>query len=172
MDKSTRGNAVVSAIALSIVTLTACAERVQPHQLNGSYNLHVDFSKQTFNGVPTPMDSKTFPVEYTTRCDASGCVVVMDNSGDLARNPGAPPVFEYRWKNGRWETSGPYPYFCDRMNPNSAVKSLRADYLIPKPDGSFFGERTLTVEGAGCPGEGPSVHWLPTSVTPARPPAQ
>lgn len=40
------------------------------------------------------------------------------------------------------------------------------------PDGSFFGERTLTVEGAGCPGEGPGVHWLPISVTPADPPAR
>jgi hypothetical protein len=113
------------------------------------------------------MDSKTFPVEYTTRCDANGCVIVMDNSGDLARGS-----FRVPMQNGRWETSGPYPYFCDRMNPNSAVKSLRADYLIQKPDGSFFGERTLTVEGAGCPGEGPGVHRLPTSMTPARPPAR
>ena len=169
MDKSTRGNAVFAAIALSIVTPTACADRVQSPPLNGFYNMFVDFSKQTFNGVPTPMDSKTFPVEYTTRCDVNGCVVTMDNSGDLARNPGAPAVFEYRWKNGRWETRGPYPYLCDRMNPDSAVKSVRADCLIPKPDGSFFGERTLTVEGAGCPGEGPGVHRLPTSVTPARP---
>ena len=169
MDKSTRGSAVVAAIALSIVTLAACANRAQPPPLNGSYTMFVDFSKQTFNGVPTPMDSKTFPVDYTTRCDASGCVVVMDNSGDLARNPGAPAAFEYRWKNGRWETSGPYPYFCDCMNAASAVKSVRADYLIPKPDGSFFGERTLTVEGAGCPGEGPGVHRLPISVIPARP---
>ena len=172
MDKSIRGSAVFAAIALSIVTLAACANRVQQPPLNGSYNMFVDFAKQTFNGVATPMDSKTFPVEYTTRCDASGCVVVMDNSGDLARNPGAPAVFEYRWTNGRWETSGPYPYLCDRMIAASAVKSVRADYLIPKPDGSFFGERALTIEGAGCPGEGPGIHRLPISVTPARPPAR
>ena len=150
MDKALAATPSSAAIALSIVTPTACADGPTP-PLNGSYNLFVDFSKQTFNGVPTPMDSKTFPVEYTTRCDASGCVVVMDNSGDVARNPGAPAVFEYRWKNGRWETSGPYPYFCDRTNPNSAVKSVRADYLIPKPDGSFSGERTLTVEAPGAP---------------------
>ena len=83
MDKSTRGSADVAAIALSIVTLAACANRAQPPPLNGSYTMFVDFSKQTFNGVPTPMDSKTFPVDYTTRCDASGCVVVMDNSGEF-----------------------------------------------------------------------------------------
>jgi hypothetical protein len=162
----------IAAIVLSTAIPSAHADRAQPPPLYGFYNVFVDFSKQTFNGVPTPMDSKTFLVEYTTHCDVNGCVVSMDNSGDRARNPGAPAVFEYRWKNGRWETRGPYPYFCDRMNPDSAVKSVRADYLIPKPDGSFFGERTLTVEGAGCPGEGPGVHWLPISVTPADPPAR
>jgi hypothetical protein len=156
----------IAAIALSTLIPIAHADRVRPPPLYGFYNVFVDFSKQTFNGVPTPMDSKTFLVEFTTHCDINGCVARMDNSGDLARNPGAPPVFEYRWKNGRWETSGRYPYFCNRTNPNSAVQSIRADYLIPNPDGSFSGERTLTVGGAGCPGEGPGVHWLPISVTP------
>ena len=161
-----------AAIAFSTVIPIAHADRVQPPPLYGFYNVSVDFSKQTFNGVPTPMDSKTFLVEFTTHCDVSGCVASMDNSGDRARNPGAPAVFEYRWKNGRWETSGPYPYFCERMNPDSAVKSVRTDYLIPKPDGSFFGERTLIIEGAGCPGEGPGTHWLPISLTPIDPPPQ
>jgi hypothetical protein len=162
----------LAAIALSAASPIVYADRAQPPPLYGFYNMFVDFSKQTFNGMPTPMDSRTFVVEYTTRCDVNGCVVRMDNSGDLARNPGAPAAFEYRWKNGRWETSGPYPYLCERTNPDSAVKSVRADYLIPKPDGSFFGERTLTVEGPGCPGEGPGVHRLPISVTPADPPAR
>ncbi len=162
----------LAAIALSMAVSPAHADRPQPPPLYGFYNVFVDFSKQTFNGAPTPMDARTFLVEYKTHCDVNGCVASMDNSGDLTRNPGAPAVFEYRWRNGRWETSGPYPYFCERMNPNSAVTSIRADYLIPRPDGSFFGERTLTVEGAGCPGEGPGVHRLPISLTPADPPAR
>jgi hypothetical protein len=144
----------------------AIADRGTPPLLYGYYNVFVDFAKQTFNGAPTPMEAKTFLVEYTANCDVNGCVVSMDNSDDLARNPGAPGVFEYRWNNGRWETSGDYPYLCERMNPDSAVKSVRSDYLIPMPDGSFFGERTITVEGAGCPGEGAGVHWLPISVSP------
>ncbi len=168
MSKALAGG--FAAIVLSTVIAMAHADRVRPPPLYGFYTMFVDFSKQTFNGVPTPMDSKTFLVEFKTNCDIDGCVVRMDNSGDHARNPGAPTVFEYRWENGRWETRGPYPYFCDRTNPNSAVKSIRADYLIPKPDGSFSGERTLTVEGTGCPGEGPGVHRLPTSVTPADSP--
>jgi hypothetical protein len=32
----------------------------------------------------------------------------------------APLVFEYRWNNDRWKTSGEYPYFCDRNNPRSS----------------------------------------------------
>ena len=150
---------------------SAHAERGTPPLLYGYYNVFVDFSKQTFNGVSTPMPAKTFLVEYTARCDAEGCVVSMDNSDDLSRNPGAPTVFDYRWNNGRWETSGDYPYLCDRMNPDSAVPAVRSDYLIPNPDGSFSGERTLTVGGFGCPGEGPGIHWLPISVTPADRPS-
>nr|CRL78605.1 hypothetical protein CPGR_04790 [Mycolicibacterium malmesburyense] len=41
---------------------------------------------------------------------------------------------------------------------------------MPNPDGSFFGERTLVIEGEGCPGEGPGIHRLPTSLTPIDPP--
>lgn len=161
-----------ASIALATVVPFAHADRIQPPLLYGFYNVFVDFSKQTFNGVPTPMDSKTFLVEFSSRCDAKGCLVSMDNSGDLTRNPGAPTAFEYRWSNGRWETTGHYPYLCARMNPDSAVGSVRADYLMPKADGSFFGERTLTVEGAGCPGEGPGVHSVPISVTPANAPGR
>jgi hypothetical protein len=166
-----QGLSLLTGCAMLVVPPSAHAERGTPPLLYGYYNVFVDFSKQTFNGVPTPMPAKTFLVEYTARCDADGCVVRMDNSDDLGRNPGAPTAFEYRWNNNRWETSGDYPYLCDRMNPDSAVPAVRSDYLIPNPDGSFSGERTLTVGGFGCPGEGPGIHWLPISVTPADRPS-
>ncbi len=95
-----------AAIAFGNGVAFAQSDQVRPPQLSGRYNVFVDFSKQTFNGVPTPMEAKTFVVEFTTHCDATGCVVRMDNSGDIARNPGAPAAFEYRWINGRWETRG------------------------------------------------------------------
>jgi len=167
--RTTLAVTVLTSCAVLVVPPIATADRGTPPLLYGWYNVSVDFAKQTFNGVPTPMESKTFLVEYTAGCDVNGCVVSMDNSDDLSRDPGAPPAFEYRWNNGRWETSSDYPYLCERMNPDSAVPSLRSDYLIPRPDGSFFGERTLTVEGAGCPGEGAGIHWVPISVTPAEP---
>jgi hypothetical protein len=35
---------------------------------------------------------------------------------------------------GRWETSGEYPFFCDRNDPSSVVQAIRSDYLVPNPD--------------------------------------
>ena len=161
----------LAASASSIVSGVAHADRAEPPPLYGYYNVFIDFSRQTFNGKPTPMDPITVLVQFSTRCDVNGCVMRWHNDTENVRNPNAPSVFEYRWNNDRWETSGEYPYLCDRNNSGSAVKSQRSDYLIPNPDGSFFGERTLTIEGAGCPSEGPGTHWLPISVTPVDPPS-
>ena len=161
---------VFAACAAVIVSPVAHADRAEPPPLYGWYDVFIDFSKQTFNGMATPMDSKTFPVEFTTQCDANGCVMRMDNKDDHDRNPGAPLAYEYRWTGDRWETSGEYPYFCNRSDPSSAVTAERSDYWIPKPDGSFFGERTLVIGGAGCPGEGPGTHLVPISLTPTDPP--
>ncbi len=160
------GVVVVAACASAVLAPVATADRPTPPLLYGNYDMFVDFDRQTFNDAPTPMPAKTFPVQYTARCDAAGCVVTMDNSDDLARNPRAPASFDYRWNTDRWETSGDYPFFCDRTNPDSAVPSVRSDYLIPDSDGSFSGERTLVVGGAGCPGEGPGTHRVPIRVTP------
>ena len=169
MSKRLSVGAFATGVAL-IVAPAAHADRVEPPPVYGYYNVFIDFSKQTFNGVPTPMNPLTVPVEFTTRCDTSGCAMRMDNTDDHARNPGAPLAYDYSWNNDRWETSGEYPYFCDRHNPGSAVKAQRSDYWIPNPDGSFFGERTLVIDGAGCPGEGPGTHVVPIALTPIDPP--
>ena len=49
---------VVAASALSIGSPVAHADRAEPPPLYGYYNVFVDFAKQTFNGMPTPMESK------------------------------------------------------------------------------------------------------------------
>lgn len=169
MSKSLPVAAFTAGVAMAFVPV-AHAERVEPPPLYGWYNVFIDFSKQTFNGRPTPMNPVTFPVELTTQCDVNGCVARWHNEDDHARNPGAPLEFEYRWTGDRWSTSGEYPYFCDRSDPHSAVDATRSDFLIPNADGSFFGERTLVTEGAGCPGEGPGTHWLTFNLTPIDPP--
>lgn len=165
----------VAASALAGTALLAApaahADRPEPVPIYGYYDVHIDFAHQSFNGVPTPMNPVAFPTEFSTHCDVNGCVARMDNSDDQARNPAAPAAFEYRWDSGRWETSGPYPYFCDRTDPASAVPSTRSDHWIPGPGGSFTGERTLVVEGPGCPGEGPGAHRVPIRLTPIDAPA-
>ena len=51
------------------------------------------------------------------------------------------------------------------------MDSFRSDFLKPNGDGSFSGERTFTVTGAGCPDEGPGTYWLQISLTPVNSPA-
>ncbi|GAT02412.1 MBOE_33420 family protein [Mycolicibacterium fortuitum] len=168
--KTTLGTAFAASV-LVLGSPTAHADRAEPPPLYGYYNLFIDFSEQTFNGIPTPMNPITVPVEFTTNCDVNGCLARMDNSDDHARNPGAPVAYDYRWNGNRWETGGDYPYFCDRNDPGSAVQAHRSDYWVPNPDGSFSGERTLVIGGGGCPGEGPGTHWLPIALTPIDPPS-
>jgi hypothetical protein len=86
---------VFAACAVLIASPVAHADRAEPPPLYGWYDVFIDFSKQTFNGMPTPMESKTFPVEFTTHCDVNGCLMHMDNTDDHARNPGAPAAYEY-----------------------------------------------------------------------------
>jgi hypothetical protein len=157
---------VLAASAALLASPVADADRAEPPPMYGYYNLFIDFSQQTFNDMPTPMNPITVPVPFTTQCDVGGCVARMDNKDDHARNPGAPMAYEYRWNTDRWETSGEYPYFCDRNDPSSAVQAQRSDYWIPNADGSFFGERTLVLGGAGCPGEGPGTHVVPIALIP------
>lgn len=162
--------AVIAVCAALAASPSAYADRAQPVPIFGFYDLSIDFSKQTFNNAPTPMNPITFPVELATNCDVNGCVVRMDNSDDHARNPSAPAEYSYQWVGDRWETSGQYPYWCDRNDPDSVVQAQRSDYWIPNADGSFYGVRTLVIDGAGCPGEGPGTHTVPISLTPIDPP--
>lgn len=69
----------LAASAMSIVSPVAHADRAEPPPLYGYYNVFIDFSKHTFNGMPTPMNPITMPVEFTTHCDVNGCVMRMDN---------------------------------------------------------------------------------------------
>ena len=96
-------------------------------------------------------------------CDASGCVAHWLRTTDLAENPNAPALFDYRWVSNRWESSSEYPFHCDN---GGTVTATRFDLLTPNPDGSFSGQRTFTVGAPGCPGDGPGTYWLPFTLTP------
>lgn len=146
----------------------ANADRAEPVPLYGFYDTFLDHSQQTFNGQPRFSDPSTQAASFTTVCNASGCVAHWLRTTELAEIPDAPALFDYRWVNGRWESSGPYPFHCD---DGGATDTTRSDFLVPNGDGTFSGERTFTVVAPGCPGDGPGTYWLPFTLTPTDAPA-
>lgn len=157
---SAAGLAIGAAVVMAPL---AGADRAQPVPLYGSYDTFLDHSRQTFNGRPDFSDPSTQAASFTTTCVASGCVAHWLRLTELAENPNAPALFDYQWVNDRWESSSEYPFHCD---DGSTVTTTRSDFLVPNDDGSFWGERTFTVAGAGCPGDGPGTYWLPFTLTP------
>lgn len=159
--------------ASSVMTIAGCivalaaplahADRAEPVPIYGAYNTFIDHSRQTFNGQPAGSDPSVQGASFTTSCDAKGCTAHWLRTTDLEENPNAPALFDYHWTIGRWESSGDYPFHCDN---GSAVTAFRSDFLVPNPDGSFYGERTFTVADSGCPGDGPGTYWLPFNLTP------
>jgi hypothetical protein len=169
MSKVPSVTAVV--VCAGIVTApVAQADREQPVPIFGFYDTYLDHSRQTFNGSLQASDSSVQGASFTTTCTAGGCTAHWLLLAELEENPNAPALFDYRWNTGRWESSGDYPFHC---NDGGAVTAFRSDFLVPNPDGSFFGERTFTVGAPGCPGDGPGTYWLPFNLTPtdAPPPA-
>ncbi|MDT5001515.1 MAG: hypothetical protein QOK12_3620 [Mycobacterium sp.] len=153
--------------AVVVTTVVAApaagADWAQPVPLNGAYDTFLDHSKQTFNGQPRPSEPSIQPANFTTTCDASGCIahwLLVDN---LIDNPNAPVLFDYQWVNDRWVSSSDYPFHCD---DGSTVDTRRSDFLMPNGDGSFRGERTFAVGAPGCSGDGPGIYWLPFTLTP------
>ena len=141
----------------------AQADRAEPVPLYGNYDTYLDHSQQTFNGRPDVSDPSTQDATFTTVCDRDGCVAHWLRTTELADNPNAPALFDYRWTADRWESSGNYPFHC---RDGSQVTAFRSDFLQPYGNGSFTGERTFTVAEPGCAGDGAGTYWLPFTLTP------
>jgi len=142
---------------------TSAITREEPVPIYGSYNAYLDHSKQTFNGRPDVSKSVIQPASFSTVCISSGCVAHWQLSTRLSDNPNAPTLLDYHWINGRWESTGEYPFRCNNGNK---VTVTRFDFLTPKGGGNFSGERSFTVHGVGCPGDGPGIYRLPFTLTP------
>ena len=158
----------VVAIPISLMAAPlAHADRAEPVPVYGNYDTFLDHSRQTFTGPsggrPDTSDPSTQAARFTTECDVTGCTAHWLRLTELQENPNAPALFDYTWNGDRWESSGDYPFHC---NDGSPVTAFRSDFLRPNGDGSFSGERTFTVAGAGCPGDGPGTYWLPFTLTP------
>ena len=154
-------------LAIGIVVLveaaSASAQQLEPVPLHGTYNMYLDRSKQTFNGHAVATNRPLTQTEnFTTYCDASGCV-----AHSLNKRP-PPAFFDYHWVEGHWESVKEQQRQYLICNDGSKVNSVKFDIIKPKGDGSFSGERTITVSGSGCPGEGPGKYWLPFTLTPVK----
>jgi hypothetical protein len=152
------------AIITSILTMTSvaiAASRPEPVPLYGSYIRHLDRAHQTFNGKINP---NTRPGEQTenffTVCKAVGCIAHTPN---LYAPPGAPKYINYHWNDNRWELKAEHFFNC---NDGSRVNSTLFEFFTPNGDGSFSGERSIKIGGAGCPGVGPGEYKISFKLTP------
>lgn len=151
---------VISVCAMASFALAASSPTPVP--IYGSYVRYLDRAKQTFNGEPNPNSRPTKQKEdFFTICKASGCVAHTPN---LYAPLGAPKYIDYHWNNNRWELKASHLFNC---NDGSKVKSTLFEFFTPNDDGSFSGQRSIKIEGAGCPEEGPGVYKIPFKLTPA-----
>ncbi|MBA0045766.1 hypothetical protein [Mycobacteroides sp. LB1] len=157
------GGLALAAVASLFSAGLAHADRPEPVPLYGTYDTYLDHSRQTFEGRPDASAPSTQAASFTTTCGARGCVAHWLRLAELADNPNAPALFDYRWNGDRWESAADYPFHCSDGSP---VTAARFDFLVPNGDGSFAGERTFTVGAPGCPDDGPGTYWLPFRLTP------
>ncbi len=147
-------------LVIFVETSSISAQPLEPVPLYGAYHMYLDRSKQTFNGHTVATDRPLTQTEnFTTYCDSSGCVARSPNK----RPP--PAFFDYHWVSGHWESVPGQQHQFLICNDGSKVNSVKFDVIKPNGQGSFLGERTILVDGAGCPGEGPGKYWLPFTLT-------
>lgn len=131
--------------------------------LSGAYTMTLDRAKQTFNGHLAANDRPLVQTEnFTTTCSSVGCIARSVNK----RPP--PAWFFYHWANGQWESAADQQQQYFVCNDGSKVNSVKSDVIRPNGDGSFSGERTITVSGEGCPGDGAGKYWLPFTLKPIK----
>ena len=157
----------IASCVITVVAPVAHADRPEPVPIYGFYNTFLDHSRQTFNGRLEASEPSVQGASFTTSCTTGGCTAHWLRTTELAENPNAPSLFDYHWSIGRWESSGDYPFHCDN---GGTVTAFRSDFLVPNPDGSFYGERTFAVADPGCPGDGGGTYWLPFNLTPTDAP--
>jgi hypothetical protein len=152
-------------VAILAITSSVNANSILPAPvpLYGTYNMELDRSKQTFNGHHVTTDRPLRQTEnFTTHCDTAGCV-----AHSLNKRP-PPASFDYLWTKGHWESVAGQQRQYLLCNDGSKVNSVKVDIIKPNGDGTFSGERTIIVKGAGCPGDGPGKYWLPFTLTPTK----
>ena len=154
--------AVPLEIGMTIAAPMAGADRQQPVPLYGSTTRSWITHVRRSTVDQTPPNRPCKPQFHHDVCRVGLCA----HWQAAARSERA-CMFDYQWVNDRWESVGEYP-FHDDGSPVTTTRSTSHG----NPDGSFSGERTFTVSGPGCPGDGTGTYWLPFTLTPTEAPTK
>lgn len=127
-----------------------------PIQLDGSYGIKVERTKQTYNYVsdPQPPDVKTWWA-FRSSCAPDGCTAAAtqldDNDHMRALSPGGGSLFLH-FRDGHWQAEPvDIPFPCIGTDGLEATQSTTLVLsLEPQANGDLVGEETVTVQSDEC----------------------
>ncbi len=154
-----------SSAAAGAPTTTASAPA--PIQLDGSYRIEVERTKQTYNYIadPEPPDVGTWWA-FRSSCTPEACTAAAtqldDNDHMQAMSPGGGSLF-MKFTDGQWQ-SQPVDIEFPCVGPDGSEASQTTTLALslrPQPHGSYVGEETVTVQTNEC-GQRSAVIRIPT----------
>ncbi|OBI10846.1 hypothetical protein A5714_00840 [Mycobacterium sp. E2462] len=125
-------------------------------QLDGSFRLETERTKQTYNDVadPQPPDIRTWWA-FRSSCGPQACTAAAaqldDNDHSRAMSPGG-GVFFLRFTDGQW-LSQPVDLDFPCFGPDGSQATQSTTLVLalrPQPPGDFVGEETVTVQTNEC----------------------
>lgn len=127
-----------------------------PIQLDGSYGIKVERTRQTYNYVadPQPPDVTTWWA-FRSSCAPDGCAAAAtqldDNDHLRAMSPGGGSLFLH-FREGHWQAEPvDIPFPCVGTDGLEATQSTTLVLsLEPQANGDFVGEETVTVQSDEC----------------------
>jgi serine/threonine protein kinase, bacterial len=138
-----------------------------PTQLDGSYRLQAERTKQTYNSVadPNPPDVTTWWA-FRSLCTPSGCNAAATQLDDtdhvVAKAPAGASLF-LQYTDGQWQSapmSLDFPCVASDGSQATQTTSMVVS-LRPQSQGAFVGEETVTVQTNEC-GQQSAVVRIPT----------
>jgi serine/threonine protein kinase, bacterial len=146
---------------------TPAAPAPTPTQLDGSYSIEAERTKQTYNYVadPQPPDVRTWWA-FRSSCKLQGCSAAAmqldDNDHMRGMSPGGGSLF-MKFTDGQWQ-SEPVDLNFPCVGPDGSQATQATTLVLalrPQPNGEFVGEEVVTVQTDEC-GQRSAVIRVPT----------
>jgi hypothetical protein len=134
--------------------------------LDGIYEIASDDEHRTVNGVPQPSMDVTRYWAFRSVCTTTGCVATAAEVDDINHQiPSADHDHSvWRWNFGGWTEDPDHntsPCGSTANSPQSTATMVRT--LAPRPDGTFTGMETDTVDNDSPCGAGAVIHYSITA---------